>query len=121
VSILIPTSCDNIGIGYETVKFLARRGAKVYLGARDESKATGALEKLKEEGLSPGDGQVIWLGFDYSDPRLAKKAAEEFLKRETRLDILSTLFPIDAPIGMLINANIRALEIDRTIRKNQGR
>lgn len=79
----------STGIGYETVKCLARRGAKVYLGARDESKATGALAKLEQEGLGPGNGQVIWFKVDYGNPRLAKKAAEEFLKRESRLDILS--------------------------------
>lgn len=67
---------------------MARQGAKVYLGARDESKATAALAKLEQEGLGPGNGQVLWLKVDYSDPRLAKKAAEEFLERELRLDIL---------------------------------
>jgi len=76
----------NTGIGYETVKHLARRGAKVYLGARDESKATGAIAKLEAEGL--GRGQVVWLRVDYSDPRWAKAAAEEFMRREARLDIL---------------------------------
>lgn len=76
----------NTGIGYETVKQLARRGAKVYLGARDESKATGAIAKLQAEGL--GQGQVVWLKVDFSDPRLAKKAAEEFIDCESRLDIL---------------------------------
>lgn len=76
----------NTGIGYETVKQLARRGAKVYLGARDESKATGAIAKLQAEGL--GQGQVVWLKVDFSDPRLAKRAAEEFIDCESRLDIL---------------------------------
>lgn len=86
----------NTGIGYETVKQLARRGAKVYLGARDESKATGAIAKLQAEGL--GQGQVVWLKVDFSDPRLAKRAAEEFIDCESRLDILSTcLLPWDSP------------------------
>jgi len=72
------------------VKLLARRGAKVYLGARDESKATGAIAKLQAEGL--GRGQVVWLRVDLSDPRLTKVAAEEFMNRESRLDVLGTLF-----------------------------
>ncbi|KIY48443.1 NAD(P)-binding protein [Fistulina hepatica ATCC 64428] len=77
----------NTGIGLTTVKYLARKGAKVYLGARNESKATGALAQLESEGVAPG--QVLYLHVDLSDPRSAKKAAGEFMKRETRLDVLS--------------------------------
>lgn len=68
------------------MKYLARKGAKVYLAARDEGRATQAIEALKEEGITPG--QVVWLQLDLSDPRLAKKAAEEFVSKEERLDIL---------------------------------
>jgi NAD(P)-dependent dehydrogenase (short-subunit alcohol dehydrogenase family) len=74
---------------------LARRGAKVYLGARDESKATGAISKLQAEGL--GRGQVVWLKVDFSDPRLAKKAANEFMHRESRLDILGKALSLCQP------------------------
>ena len=35
---------------------------------------------------------VHWLKIDLSDPRNGKLAAEEFLKKETRLDILSEHF-----------------------------
>ncbi|KAF8906838.1 hypothetical protein CPB84DRAFT_1769802 [Gymnopilus junonius] len=78
----------NTGIGYHTVKFLARKGAKVYLGARNESKAKAAMADLERDGL--GSGQVVWLNVNFSDPRWAKQAAEEFLRRESRLDILRT-------------------------------
>jgi NAD(P)-dependent dehydrogenase (short-subunit alcohol dehydrogenase family) len=78
----------SIGIGYYTVKHLACRGATVYLAARNESKAIGAIAQLETEGLGPGFGQVNWLKFDLMDPRKAKAAAEEFLSKETRLDIL---------------------------------
>lgn len=81
----------STGIGYETVKHLARLGAKVYLGARDESKATGAMARLEKEGLGPRYGEVVWLKVDYSDPRSAKQAASEFMRREKRLDVLSRL------------------------------
>ena len=82
----------SAGIGFATVQHLARAGAKVYLAARNESRATGAIARLEQEGLQPGDGEVIWLKLDLSDPRDAKKAAEEFLKREKRLDILGELY-----------------------------
>ncbi|KAF9235465.1 NAD(P)-binding protein [Melanogaster broomeanus] len=63
-------------------KHLARQGAKVYMAARNKSKAEEAIAKLKEEGLAPGNGEVIWLELDLSDPRNAKRAAEEFLSKE---------------------------------------
>lgn len=48
------------------------------------------------EGVSEGEGgrggEAIWLELDLSDPRKAKKAAEEFLKKEKRLDILGKSF-----------------------------
>lgn len=85
------------------MKHLARLGAKVYLGARNESKATGAIARLKEEGLGPGNGEVVWLNVDYSDPRSAKRAANEFLRREERLDVLSETVP-ECDITGLINS-----------------
>ncbi|KAG2034781.1 hypothetical protein BDR03DRAFT_1013094, partial [Suillus americanus] len=76
----------NAGIGYSTVKHLARRGAKVYMAARNQTKAEEAIAQLKVEGLGPGNGDIIWLELDLKDPRNAKKAAERFMKLEKRLD-----------------------------------
>lgn len=59
------------------------------MGARNEQKAKAAIEKIQKAGLEPGNGEVVWLPLDYSDPRDAKKAAEGFLEKEERLDILS--------------------------------
>ncbi|KDQ22191.1 hypothetical protein PLEOSDRAFT_1094912 [Pleurotus ostreatus PC15] len=78
----------NRGIGLETVRHLARRGAKVYLGARSESSANEAIKRLQSEGLEPGNGEIIWFKVDLSHPKLAKEAAEEFLTKEKRLDVL---------------------------------
>ena len=39
-------------------------------------------------GLTPGNGELAFLKLDLSDPAEAKRAAEEFLKLESRLDIL---------------------------------
>ncbi|KAF7354217.1 NAD-binding protein [Mycena venus] len=76
----------NTGIGYATVQMLARRGARVYMGARNGVRAAEAIERLKAENM--GDGSVHWLELDLSDSRLASQAAKEFLQREDRLDIL---------------------------------
>ncbi|KAG7091950.1 hypothetical protein E1B28_008340 [Marasmius oreades] len=76
------------GNGYATVKHLARAGAKVYLGCRNDKQAKEAMEYLRWEGLGPGFGQVVWLDLDLSSPKRAKAAAEEVIRRERRLDIL---------------------------------
>ena len=60
----------------------------MYLAARNEKAALDAIGKLNSEDISPGKGEVKWLKLDLSDPREAKKSAEEFLKLESRLDIL---------------------------------
>ena len=80
----------SAGIGFTAIKHLAKRGAKVYLGARSEEKAKAAIERLTAEGI--GSGQVHHLNLDLSDPKLAKAAAEDFLTKETRLDVLGVLW-----------------------------
>ncbi|KAG8886143.1 hypothetical protein FRB97_007181 [Tulasnella sp. 331] len=81
----------NTGIGYETVKLLITKGAKVYMGARNESRATAAIAQLKSEGVLdfPGAGQVEWLHLDQILPRTTRAGAEDFMRRESRLDILT--------------------------------
>lgn len=79
---------NSSGIGYTTVQNLARHGAKVYIGARSEERAKAAIERLRAEGLEPGNGELEWLALDLSDPRKVKESAEAFLGKEDRLDIL---------------------------------
>jgi len=76
----------NTGIGYATIQMLARKGAKVYMAARSEERALEAIKQLQSENIN--DGSVHWLKLDLSDPRAAKRAAQEFLEKETRLDII---------------------------------
>lgn len=76
------------GVGFATILHLARHGAKVYMAARNEQRAAAAIERLRAAGLGPGNGEVIWLSLDYSDPRLAKAAAEELMVKEDRLDVI---------------------------------
>ncbi|OCH94500.1 NAD-P-binding protein [Obba rivulosa] len=80
----------NAGIGLYTAYYLAKRGAKVYLGARSEEKAKAAVTRLRAEGLGEDEGELIWLDIDLSDPRRAKKAAQWFMGQEVRLDILAS-------------------------------
>jgi NAD(P)-dependent dehydrogenase (short-subunit alcohol dehydrogenase family) len=97
-------TCSS-GIGYNTVKQLATHGAKVgytflancspydesnypqvYIGARDEGRATAPLAQLESEGVPKG--KVTWLKLDLATIKKAKAGAEEFLTKEKRLDIL---------------------------------
>ncbi|KAF5381940.1 hypothetical protein D9757_007580 [Collybiopsis confluens] len=78
----------NTGLGFITVRELARKGAHVYMLSRTESRALDAIKKIKEElgpDLTPN---IDYINFNLLKLSSAKGAAEEFLKRETRLDIL---------------------------------
>ncbi|KAJ7362911.1 hypothetical protein DFH08DRAFT_1025398 [Mycena albidolilacea] len=74
----------NTGIGYETVKQLLLKNAKVYLAARSPTKAAAAIKRLKEETKK----SAIFLELDLADLPRVRRAAESFLAQETRLDIL---------------------------------
>ncbi|OCB88175.1 NAD-binding protein [Sanghuangporus baumii] len=76
------------GVGYAAARELLRKGATVYLAAKSESKATATIYRLEAEGLGPGNGKAIWHKLDLDNPHDVKRSAEEFLARESRLDIL---------------------------------
>ena len=76
------------GLGYPVALSLLRKGAKVYLAARNESKAVATIERLERDGLGPGNGKPIWHKLVLDNPKDAKQSAESFLKIEDRLDIL---------------------------------
>ncbi|KAF7314032.1 Short-chain dehydrogenase/reductase family protein [Mycena chlorophos] len=75
----------NSGIGYETVKQLLLKGARVYLAARSEDKATAAIAKLDAE---TGGKRALFLPLDLADLDSVRKASERFLELEERLDVL---------------------------------
>ncbi|KIM59867.1 hypothetical protein SCLCIDRAFT_125341 [Scleroderma citrinum Foug A] len=78
----------NTGIGYGTIKHLARKGARVYMAAQNKARAEAAISALNKEGLGLGNGEVVWLELNLSNPCNAKKAAKEFMAKEDRLDVL---------------------------------
>ncbi|KAG9046983.1 hypothetical protein FS837_003273 [Tulasnella sp. UAMH 9824] len=79
----------NSGIGFTAAEVLASKGAKVYLGARDESRGKAAAQIIRDRisGL-PSAGSVHWLPLDLSTPRATKAGADAFLRLESRLDVL---------------------------------
>ncbi|KAF5328365.1 hypothetical protein D9619_013244 [Psilocybe cf. subviscida] len=76
----------NSGVGYGTVQWLLRKGAKVYIAGRSQERVAVAITMLESEGIK--NGSVHALKLDLADPRLARQSAEDFLSMESRLDIL---------------------------------
>ncbi|KAF8191666.1 hypothetical protein K438DRAFT_1721189 [Mycena galopus ATCC 62051] len=81
---IILVTGGNSGIGYETVKALLLKGATVYLAARSSSKGKAAIAELETETGKRAE----FLELDLADLRSVRKAAETFLAKESRLDIL---------------------------------
>ncbi|KAJ3788752.1 hypothetical protein GGU10DRAFT_409782 [Lentinula aff. detonsa] len=75
----------NTGLGLVTVRELARHGARVYMLSRNESKAITAIDEIKNE---IPEANVEFIHFDLQSLKSAKQAAEFFLAKEDRLDIL---------------------------------
>jgi len=77
------------GVGFELAKILYAAGGTVYIGARSVSRCTGAVEKIKAQvGKAKTPGRLENLVIDLADLKTVKKAIEEFLQKETRLDAL---------------------------------
>ncbi|MFT7242774.1 MAG: NAD(P)-dependent dehydrogenase (short-subunit alcohol dehydrogenase family) [Candidatus Azotimanducaceae bacterium] len=74
----------NTGIGFDTARVLAMRGARVLLGCRSEEKANDAINRIK---AIKGDVDVAWVPLDLTS--LASiEAAANIVSEETRLDAL---------------------------------
>jgi NAD(P)-dependent dehydrogenase (short-subunit alcohol dehydrogenase family) len=75
----------NTGIGYETARALARKGARVSLACRDLDKGRAAVSRIQAEGIS---GAVELLPLDLSDLESVRAFATTFRARHERLDLL---------------------------------
>ncbi|KAH9203315.1 putative short-chain dehydrogenase [Leptodontidium sp. 2 PMI_412] len=79
------------GVGYELAKFLYVAGGTVYIAARSSARCDGAIEKIIEETkpkTKKGIGRLESLVIDLSDLMSVKSGVEDFLRKETRLDVL---------------------------------
>jgi len=74
----------NTGIGFETAKCLAERGARVLLGCRSEDRATDAMARIH---LDIGDADLAFVPLDQGD-LASVEAAAELVMQEERLDVL---------------------------------
>ncbi|CAK6984197.1 retinol dehydrogenase 12-like [Scomber scombrus] len=76
---------SNTGIGKTTALDLARRGARVILACRDKQRAEAAVQEITRES---GNSQVIFMQLDLASLKSVRSFAENFLRSETRLDLL---------------------------------
>ncbi|KAH7374188.1 putative short-chain dehydrogenase [Cadophora sp. MPI-SDFR-AT-0126] len=79
------------GVGYELAKFLYGAGGTVYIAARSIERCEGAIQKILQQTKSKDNGKsgkMESLVVDLSDLRSVKAGVEDFLRRETRLDVL---------------------------------
>jgi NAD(P)-dependent dehydrogenase (short-subunit alcohol dehydrogenase family) len=84
----------NSGLGLETVRELARRGARVVLACRDTGKGAAALTDIKA-GVPSADVQVATL--DLASLDSVRAFAEWFRTEHERLDILINNAGVMAP------------------------
>ncbi|TEB20909.1 NAD(P)-binding protein [Coprinellus micaceus] len=74
----------NTGVGKETARALLVHNAKVYVAARNQSKAQEAIEELRKETGK----EAIFLKLDLGDLNSIKASAEEFMSKGENLNIL---------------------------------
>lgn len=75
----------NTGIGFETARALAKKGALVTLACRDPGKGRDALERILAETV---DAAVSLEQLDLSDLRNVEEFAARFADQHERLDLL---------------------------------
>lgn len=74
----------NTGIGYETARVLAGKGARVLLGCRSGERAKNAIDRIR--ALHP-EADVAWIPLDLARLGSLQETAE-IVKEEPRLDVL---------------------------------
>jgi len=75
----------NCGIGKETVRDLAKRGARIIMACRNLDKANRARDEIVNE---TGNQNLIVMKLDLSSQQSVRDFANEFLNKESQLDVL---------------------------------
>ncbi|GAA3683104.1 SDR family oxidoreductase [Nocardioides ginsengisoli] len=75
----------NTGIGKETVRVLALRGARIVLAGRSAEKTKAAIDEITAE---TGNARLDHLPLDLGDLTSVRAAAQQFLDSGERLDVL---------------------------------
>ena len=82
------------GCGYETAKAVYNLNGRVYIAGRSAKNAEEAIQKIKSSPAAPhstvqrGKGSLHFLKLDLNDLGSIKASANEFLSKESRLDVI---------------------------------
>ncbi|KAK4544627.1 hypothetical protein LTR36_004199 [Oleoguttula mirabilis] len=76
------------GVGKELCKILYQKNGTVYVAGRSPDKADAAIDEFKR-AFPSSDGKLEFLKLDLADLPTIKASAEDFQKREQRLDVLT--------------------------------
>ncbi|XP_045061649.1 retinol dehydrogenase 12-like isoform X1 [Coregonus clupeaformis] len=75
----------NTGIGKETCRDMARRGARVVMACRDLTRAARAADEIRQ---ATGNNNIVVRHLDLASMYSVRELAKEFIASEDRLDIL---------------------------------
>jgi NAD(P)-dependent dehydrogenase (short-subunit alcohol dehydrogenase family) len=78
----------NTGIGYETARVLAQRGATVVLACRSDTRAQAAAERIAALVPDASGGAVETLPLDLASLASVRQAADTLLARHPQIDLL---------------------------------
>ena len=89
------------GVGFELAKMLYFAGGTVYVIARSVSRCEGAIGKITAQTTAKKvEGMLKPMVLDLADLSTVKPAVDEFLRQETRLDILvNNAAVMNTPVG----------------------
>ncbi|GFG26086.1 uncharacterized oxidoreductase C736.13 [Aspergillus udagawae] len=75
------------GIGKQLAAILYQHNAKVYIAARSQAKAQDAIAEI-QHAIPNSTGGLIYLHLDLGDLSSIRISVDEFLRKESRLDVL---------------------------------
>ncbi len=70
----------------------------MYLASRNEIKVPAAISKIHEENPKVKEGNLIWLPLELAHLENVHEAAQTFLAKEDRLDILGSFILTDIAV-----------------------
>jgi len=77
------------GLGFELAKIIYVAGGTVYIAARSVSRCKGAIQKIDAQTNGrKSEGKLKSMVIDLADLETVKGAVDDFLRQETRLDVL---------------------------------
>lgn len=100
----------NKGLGYASALELARRGLKVYVGARNRQSGMEAERSLRQQGL-----QASWLALDVTSDQSVDAAVQRVAAEAGRIDVLVNnagiyLRPAASPLEQPVEEILRTLQ-----------